>query len=207
MIHMRALIEIACKILGLMFLIWGINASAFIPVGWLMRPDDEATEQQMTISDLTEVQLMRPDDEATEQVIQDEDEGERVKRTIAIYKRLTMPILYFLFAFVFLKYADTIAHLLGRKDWHISIFSHGDWSQVLYNMGILLIGVFMVVKGVPRVIHSGTSFFAFSQVSLIPTHIWGQVIASLAYLALGFYLLAGSSPVAKLKNVVNPNDD
>ena len=206
MIHMRALIEIACKILGLMFLIWGINASAFIPVGWLMRPGDDATEQQMTISDLTEVQLMRPDDDATEQVIQDEDEDETAK-TIAIYKRLTMPILYFVFAFVFLKYADTIAQQLGRKDWHISIFLPGDWSQVLYNMGILLIGVYMVVKGVPRVIHSGASFFAFGQVSLIPAHIWGQVIASLAYLALGFYLIAGGSPVAKLKNVVNPNDD
>lgn len=184
MIHMRALIEIACKILGLMFLIWGINASAFIPVGWLMHPGDDATEQ----------------------VIQDEDEDETAK-TIAIYRGIAMPILYFAFAFVFLKYADTIAQQLGRKGWHISIFLPGDWAQVLYNMGILLIGVFMVVMGVPRVIHSGASFFAFGQVSLIPTHIWVQVIASLAYLALGFYLIAGGSPVAKLKNVVNPNDD
>lgn len=184
MIPMRALIEIACKILGLMFLIWGINASAFIPVGRLMRPDDDAAEQ----------------------VIQDEDMDESAK-TIAIYRGIAMPFLYFVFAFVFLKYADTIAQQLGRKDWHISIFLSGDWSQVLYNMGILLIGVFMVVMGVPRVIHSGTSFFAFGHVSLIPADIWVQVIASLAYLALGFYLLAGGSPVAKLKNVVNPNDD
>ena len=196
MIHARALIEIACKILGLTFLIWGINASAFIPIGELMRQDEDEAEQ--VVQDEDEMEWMLRDE--------DEDEDE-IAKAIAIYRQITMPILYFVFAFVFFKYAPVIGKKLDHKDRRISIFSHGDWLQVLYNTSILLIGFYMVVMGVPRAINSGIAFFSFDQISLIPTHIWGWVIASVVYLALGFYLLAGGSLVMKLKNIANQNGD
>ena len=118
-----------------------------------------------------------------------------------------MPILYFVFAFVLFKYAPVIAKKLDHKDLRISIFSHGDWLQVLYNLGILLIGFYMVFKGVPRAIDLVIPVFSFLKISLVPAHIWLNAIASLAYLALGFYLLAGGSLVMKLKNIANQNGD
>ena len=158
---------------------------------------------------------MRQDDDEAEQVIQedeaelmlqdeDEDEDEMAK-TIAIYRQITMPIFYFIFAFVFLKYAPVIAEKLDHKDLRISIFSHDDWPQVLYNLGILIIGFYMVFKGVPRVIDLVIPVFSFLKISLVPAHIWLNAIASLAYLALGFHLLAGGSLVMKLKNIANQN--
>ena len=195
MIHARALIEIACKLLGLVFLTWGINTSAFIPEGLSMLQNDDATEKVIQ------------EDEA-ELMLQDEDEDENeMAKTIAIYRQITMPIFYFIFAFVFLKYAPVIAEKLDHKDLRISIFSRDDWLQVLYHLGILLIGIYMVVLGVPRVLRSGSAFLAYDQVSLIPTPIWGGGIASLVYLALGFHLLSGGSLVMKVKNIANQNGD
>ena len=202
MIHARALIEIACKLLGLVFLTWGINASAFIPIGELMRQDDDEAEQ--VIQDEAE-QVIQDDDEMEWMIRDEAEEEDEIAKAIAMYKRITMPILYFVFAFVLFKYADTIVRYLGRESWHISIFSHDDWLQVLYNLVILLIGFYMVFKGVPRVIDLVIPVFSFLKISLVPAHIWLNAIASLAYLALGFHLLAGGSLVMKLKNIANQN--
>lgn len=196
MIHARALIQIACKILGLTFLIWGINASASIPIGELMRQDEDEAEQ------------VTQDEDEMEWMLLDEDEDEdEIAKAIAFYKRITMPILYFVFAFVFFKYAPVIGKKLDYEDRRISIFSHDDWLQVLYNTGILLIGFYMVFKGMPRVINLVIPVFSFLEISLVPAHTWLKVIASVVYLALGFYLLAGGSLVMKLKNIANQNGD
>lgn len=208
MIHARALIQIACKILGLTFLIWGINASASIPIGELMRQDEDEAKQ--VTQDEDEAEQVTQDEDEMEWMLRDEDEDEdedEITKAIAFYKRITMPILYFVFAFVFFKYAPVIGKKLDYKDRRISIFSHGDWLQVLYNTSILLIGFYMVFKGMPRVINLVIPVFSFLEISLVPAHTWLKVIASVVYLALGFYLLAGGSLVMKVKNIANQNGD
>ncbi|MYC16390.1 MAG: hypothetical protein F4Y39_21900 [Gemmatimonadetes bacterium] len=129
-----------------------------------------------------------------------------------IYGYFALPFLYFIFAYVFIKYADTIAQKLDPVEREIEISPDNNWSQVLYNVGMRLIGVYMVFTGVPKVINEGINIVArFHQINIpLPPHrlgalldIWSEGIAAVIYLGLGIYLLAGGSIPSKLQNVMN----
>ena len=78
-----------------------------------------------------------------------------------------------------------------------------------------LIGVYMVVTGVPKVINEGIKIVASYQKSILAPqhstvvllHTWSEGIAAIIYLGLGIYLLAGGSILSKLQNVVDRNKD
>ena len=134
----------------------------------------------------------------------------------ALYGYFALPFLYLIFAFVFIKYADAIAQKLDPVEGEIEISPDNDWPQVLYNVGVRLIGVYMVVTGIPKVINQGINIVArFHQINIpLPPHrlgtlldIWSGVIAAIIYLALGLYLLVGGSLLSKLQNVMDRNKD
>jgi len=134
MVHSRVLIQVGCKILGLLFLVSGANMFAlFFP---------------QVISAIVK------------------DGGPHVS---AIYGSFAIPILSYIFAFIFLKYAGTIAEKLDSVKQDISISPDENWPTVLYNVGIRLIGVYVVIKGVPDIISqvSHTSF-RYQTASKIP---------------------------------------
>ena len=134
----------------------------------------------------------------------------------ALYGYFALPFLYLIFAFVFIKYADAIAQKLDPIEREIEISPDNDWSQVLYKTGMRLIGVYMVVTGIPKVINQGINIVArFHQINIpLPPHrlgallnIWSEGIAAIIYLGLGIYLLAGGSLLSKLQNVLNRTND
>ena len=134
----------------------------------------------------------------------------------AIYIYFALPLLFLIFAYVLLKYADAIAQKLDPVEGEIEISPDNDWAQVLYNVGMRLIGVYMVVTGVPKVINQGINIVArFHQINIpLPPHrlgalldIWSEGIAAIIYLGLGIYLLAGGSLLSKLQNVMDRNKD
>lgn len=132
-----------------------------------------------------------------------------------IYGYFALPFLYLIFAYVFIKYADAIAQKLDPVEGEIEISSDNNWPQVLYNVGMRLIGVYMVVTGMPKVINEGINIIArFHQINIpLPPHrlgalldIWSEGIAAIIYLGLGIYLLAGGSFPSKLQNVMNQDN-
>lgn len=134
----------------------------------------------------------------------------------AIYGYFALPFLYLIFAFVFIKYADAIAQKLDPVEREIEISPDNNWPQVLYNVGMRLIGVYMIVTGIPKVINEGIKIVAsYHQINIpLPPHrlgtvldIWSGGIAAIIYLGLGIYLLAGGSLPSKLQNVVNRDKD
>ena len=175
MIHSHALIKVACKILGLFFLIHVVTILGFIPQGIIM--------------------------------IQQADTWAR-----EIYGYFALPLLYLIFAYVFIKYADAIARKLDPVEREIEISPDNNWSQVLYKTGVRLIGVYMVFTGIPKVINEGIKIVArYHQINIpLPPHrlgtlldIWSEGIAAVIYLGLGIYLLAGGSLPSMLQNLVN----
>ena len=129
-----------------------------------------------------------------------------------IYGYFALPLLYLIFAYVFIKYADAIAQKLDPVEREIEISPDNNWSQILYNVGMRLIGVYMVFTGVPKVINEGINIVArFHQINIpLPPHrlgalldIWSEGIAAIIYLGLGIYLLVGGSLPSKLQNVMN----
>ena len=177
MIHSHALIKVACKIFGLMYLVGAVSTLGIIPQGIMMIQTD-------TLAGV-------------------------------IYGYFALPFLYLIFAYIFLKYADAIAQKLDPVERDIAISPDQDWSQVLYNVGMRLIGVYMVFTGVPKVISEGIKIVASYQKSILAPqhspvvllHIWSEGIAAIIYLALGIYLLAGGSIPSKLQNVMDRNKD
>ena len=179
MIHSHALIKVACKILGLMFLVEVVTMLGFIPQGIIMTQQGDTWARE-------------------------------------IYGYFALPFLYLIFAFVFIKYADAIAQKLDPVEREIEISPDNNWPQVLYNTGVRLIGVYMVVTGIPKVIDQGINIVArFHQINIpLPPHrlgalldIWSGGIAAVIYLGLGIYLLAGGSLLSKLENVLNRDKD
>ena len=177
MIHSHALIKVACKIFGLMFLVNVVSMLGLIPQGFLMIQADTPAS--------------------------------------GIYIYFALPLLYLIFAYVLLKYADAIAQKLDPVEREIEISPDNDWPQILYNVGMRLIGVYMVFTGLPKVINQGINIIArFHQINIpLPPHrlgvllnIWSEGIAAIIYLALGIYLLAGGSLLSKLQNLVNQNN-
>ena len=132
-----------------------------------------------------------------------------------IYISFALPLLFLIFAFVFIKYADAIAQKLDPVEREIEISPDNNWPQVLYNVGVRLIGIYMVVTGIPKVINEGIKIVASYQKPILAPqhspvvllHIWSEGIAAIIYLALGLYLLAGGSLLSKLENVLNRNND
>ncbi len=133
-----------------------------------------------------------------------------------IYIYFALPLLFLIFAFVFIKYADAIAQKLDPVEREIEISPDNNWPQLLYNVGVRLIGVYMVVTGIPKVINQGINIVArFHQINIpLPPHrlgtlldIWSEGIAAIIYLGLGIYLLAGGSLLSKLENVMNRDND
>ncbi|MDE2801150.1 MAG: hypothetical protein OXI94_21010 [Gemmatimonadota bacterium] len=177
MIHSHALIKVACKIFGLMYLVGAVSALGIIPQGIMMIQTD-------TLAGV-------------------------------IYGYFALPFLYLIFAYIFLKYADAIAQKLDPVERDIAISPDHDWSQVLYNVGMRLIGVYMVFTGVPKVISEGIKIVASYQKSILPPqhspvvllHTWSEGIAAIIYLGLGIYLLAGGSIPSKLQNVMDRDKD
>ncbi|MDE2828730.1 MAG: hypothetical protein OXN20_01285 [Gemmatimonadota bacterium] len=178
MIHSHALIKVACKIFGLMFLVNVVSMLGLIPQGFLMIQADTPTS--------------------------------------GIYGYFALPLLYLIFAYIFLKYADAIAKKLDPVERDIAISPDHDWPQVLYNVGMRLIGVYMVVTGIPKVINQGINIVArFHQINIpLPPHrlgtlldIWSGGIAAIIYLSLGIYLLVGGSIPSKLQNVMDRDKD
>lgn len=136
--------------------------------------------------------------------------------TSALYGYFALPLLYLVFAYVFVKHADAIALKLDPVEREIEISPDNDWSQVLYKTGMRLIGVYMVFTGVPKVINEGIKIVAsYHQINIpLPPHrlgtlldIWSEGIAAIIYLGLGIYLLAGGSIPSKLQNVMDRNKD
>ena len=177
MIHSHALIKVACKIFGLMFLVNVVNMLGLIPQGFLMIQADTPAS--------------------------------------GIYISFALPLLFLIFAFVFIKYADAIAQKLDPVEREIEISPDNNWPQVLYNVGVRLIGIYMIVTGLPKVINEGIKIVASYQKSILAPqhssvvllHIWAEGIAAIIYLALGLYLLAGGSLLSKLENVMDQNKD
>ena len=175
MIHSHALIKVACKIFGLMFLVNVVSMLGMIPQGFLMIQADTPTS--------------------------------------AIYIYFALPLLFLIFAYVLLKYADAIAQKLDPVKRDIAISPDNNWSQVLYNVGVRLIGIYMIVTGVPKVISEGIKIVASYQKSILAPqhssvvllHIWSEGIAAIIYLGLGIYLLAGGSLLSKLENFIKKN--
>ncbi len=130
-----------------------------------------------------------------------------------IYGYFALPFLYFIFAYVFLKYADAIAQKLDPVKRDIAISPDNNWPQILYNVGVRLIGIYMVFTGVPKVINEGIKIVASYQKSILAPqhssvvllHIWSEGIAAIIYLALGLYLLAGGPLLSKLQNFAKKN--
>ena len=128
-----------------------------------------------------------------------------------IYGYFALPFLYLIFAYIFLKYTDAIAQKLDPVEREIEISPDNNWPQVLYNVGMRLIGIYMVVTGVPKVISEGIKIVASYQKSILAPqhspvvllHTWSEGIAAIIYLGLGIYLLAGGSIPSKLQNLVN----
>lgn len=135
--------------------------------------------------------------------------------TSGIYISFALPLLFLIFAFVFIKYADAIAQKLDPVEREIEISPDNNWPQVLYNVGVRLIGIYMIVTGLPKVINEGIKIVASYQKSILAPqhssvvllHIWSEGIAAIIYLALGLYLLAGGSLLSKLENVLNRDND
>lgn len=178
MIHSHALIKVACKILGLMFLVNVVSWLGFIPQGFLMVQADTPAS--------------------------------------GIYIYFALPLLYLIFAYVFIKYADAIAQKLDPVEREIEISPDNNWPQALYNVGMRLIGVYMVFTGVPKIIKQGIILLFFIEnktmpwylwIRELPSHLWSEGIAAVIYLGLGIYLLAGGSLPSKLQNVVNRAND
>ena len=181
MIHSHALIKVACKIFGLMFLVNVVSWLGFIPQGFIMIQDDTPTS--------------------------------------VLYGYFALPLFYLIFAYIFLKYTDAIAQKLDPVEREIEISPDPDWSQILYNVGMRLIGVYMVFTGIPKVINQGINIVArFHQINIpLPPHrlgtllnilnLWSEGIAAVIYLGLGIYLLAGGSLPSKLQNLVNRDND
>lgn len=178
MIHSHALIKVACKIFGLMYLVGAVSTLGIIPQGIMMIQTDTSAS--------------------------------------ALYGYFALPFLYLIFAFVFIKYADAIAQKLDPVEGEIEISPDNDWPQVLYNVGMRLIGVYMVFTGVPKVISEGINIVArFHQINIpLPPHrlgtlldIWSEGIAAIIYLGLGIYLLVGGSIPSKLQNVMDRDKD
>ncbi len=132
-----------------------------------------------------------------------------------IYISFALPLLFLIFAFVFIKYAEAIAQKLDPVEREIEISPDNNWPQVLYNVGVRLIGIYMIVTGLPKVINEGIKIVASYQKSILAPqhssvvllHIWSEGIAAIIYLALGLYLLAGGSLLSKLENVLNRDND
>ncbi|MCY3870176.1 MAG: hypothetical protein OXG87_11510 [Gemmatimonadetes bacterium] len=130
-----------------------------------------------------------------------------------IYGYFALPFLYLIFAYVFIKYADAIAQKLDPVERDIAISPDNDWSQVLYNVGVRLIGIYMVFTGVPKVINEGIKLVASYQKSILAPqhstvvllHTWSEGIAAIIYLVLGIYLLVGGSLPSKLQNFAKKN--
>lgn len=177
MVHSHALIKVACKIFGLMFLVNVVSMLGLIPQGFLMIQADTPAS--------------------------------------GIYISFALPLLFLIFAFVFIKYANAIAQKLDPVGREIEISPDNNWPQVLYNVGVRLIGIYMIVTGLPKVINEGIKIVASYQKSILAPqhssvvllHIWSEGIAAIIYLALGLYLLAGGSLLSKLENVLNRDND
>ena len=173
MIHSHALIKVACKIFGLMYLVGAVSTLGIIPQGIMMIQTDTSAS--------------------------------------VLYGYFSLPFLYLIFAFVFIKYADAIAQKLDPVKREIEISPDNNWPQVLYNVGVRLIGVYMVFTGVPKVINEGIKIVASYQKSILAPqhstvvllHTWSEGIAAIIYLGLGIYLLVGGSLPSKLQNLVN----
>lgn len=176
MIHSHALIKVACKMFGLVFLVNAVIMLGLLPQGLIIRQ--------------TELES-------------------------AIYGHFALPLLYFICAYIFLKHADAIAQKLDPVEREIEISPDNNWPQVLYNVGVRLIGVYMVVTGVPKVINQGIIFLFLLKtdtfwdlwIGNLSSYIWAEGIAAIIYLALGLYLLAGGSLLSKLENVLNRDND
>lgn len=133
-----------------------------------------------------------------------------------IYISFALPLLFLIFAFVFIKYADAIAQKLDPVEREIEISPDNNWPQVLYKTGMRLIGVYMVFTGVPKIIKQGIIFLFFVEnrtmpwylwIRDLPSHLWSEGIAAIIYMGLGIYLLAGGSVPSKLQKVVNRNNN
>ena len=68
--------------------------------------------------------------------------------TSVIYGYFALPLLYLIFAYIFIKYADAIAQKLDPVEGEIEISPDNNWPQVLYNVGMRLIGVY--ITGYPK---------------------------------------------------------
>ncbi len=176
MIHSHALIKVACKILGLMFLVNVVSWLGFIPQGLIMIQPDTPTS--------------------------------------ALYGYFALPFLYLIFAYIFLKYADAIAQKLDPVEREIEISPDNNWSKILYNVGMRLIGVYMVFTGVPKIIKQGIILLFFIEnktmpwylwIRDLPSHLWSEGTAAIIYLGLGIYLLSGGSLLSKLQNFAKKN--
>ena len=134
--------------------------------------------------------------------------GEKGTPTSTIYSYFALPIMQFIFAFIFLKYAAPIAEKLDNSKQDISISPDENWPTTLYHVGIRLLGVYFVIKGLPDVIAQASHMLLrYETVSKLPIYAWGPLFATGLSFAFGLHLLAGGSLLHKLTDHLNQHDD
>ncbi len=178
MIHSHALIKVACKIFGLMFLVNVVSMLGLIPQGFLMIQADTPASGIYIYFALPFLYLIfayvfiKYADAIAQKL-------DPVEREIEISPDNNWPqVLY-----------KTGMRLIG-------VYMVFTGVPKIIKQGIIFL-FFVKNKTMPW----------YLWIRDLPSHLWSEGIAAIIYMGLGIYLLAGGSVPSKLQNVVNRDKD
>ena len=103
---------------------------------------------------------------------------------------ITTPILLCIMAYLLLKWGDSIAIRLVRKDKKIPALGTNEWQRIIFTMALRIIGVVCLVKGIPEVIEGlGQIAFQWGWYGMI--NYWTGFFSAIVLVILGLYLISG----------------
>ena len=115
-----------------------------------------------------------------------------------------MPVVLVVSAFLLLKYSENISAFLVREDKSIQINLGENWQGSLYTLCLRVVGVVVIVGGIPDLFEQIPTILRTHRFGLsISTEVWGKVIASVVYIALGVHLMGGGQLIVKLTEKVS----
>ena len=179
MIHSHALIKVACKILGLMFLVEVVTMLGFIPQGIIM------TQQGDTWAREIYGYFALP------------------------FLYLIFAFVFIKYADAIAQKLDPVEReieISPDNNWSQVLYKTG---MRLIGVYMVFTGVPKIIKqGIIFLFFVENKTMPwYLWIRDLPSHLWSEGIAAIIYMGLGIYLLAGGSVPSKLQNIVNRDKD
>ncbi len=111
---------------------------------------------------------------------------------------ITSIILAFVIAYILLRWGDSIAKKLVRKDSKIPSLNEKEWEKPIFILSLRVVGVLCLIRGIQELIKYLIRFTSLGEKpGFLTAQNWGGVISTIVVLIISVYLISGAKKFVK----------